>query len=107
MIRVIVLMVPKGDESRACELARMDIANDGTGSEEQGSYDGTLYAEYCRGGRKGRVENFRRRRQSVFSLVGAFLKLWGHTKHSVRELPPQGEFEFERPETRGGKEAHG
>lgn len=39
------------------------------------------------------VREFRREHQSVWSLVGAFLKLWGHTKHSPKllfsDLPSQ------------------
>lgn len=65
----------------------MEIANDGTGDLMTGHYNGTLHAEYTKaGGRKGRVINFNRRKQSVWSLVGAFLKLWGHTAHSPKEM---------------------
>jgi hypothetical protein len=54
-----------------------------------GNYRGTLHAEYTRtDGRQGRVLNFNRRGQSVWSLVGAFLKLWGHTRHSPKDLLP-------------------
>lgn len=60
----------------------MDIANDATGTMEIGNYTGVLHAEYTKpSGRKGRVTGFKRKRQSVWSLVGAFLKVWGHTKH--------------------------
>lgn len=87
MIRVTVQIIPQGDESRARTLATMEIANDGTGTAEEGSYEGVLHAEYTRPeGRRGRVTRFRRRKQSVWSLIGAFLKLWGHTTHSPRDM---------------------
>lgn len=83
MLRVTVQLIPHGDESRARTLGVMEIANDGTGTTESGSYDGVLHAEYTgASGRAGRVTGFNRKAQSVWSLVGAFLKLWGHTKHS-------------------------
>ena len=83
MIRITVELLPKGDETRKRTLGRMDIANDATGDVETGHYLGTLHAEYTKPeGRRGRVTAFNRRKQSVWSLVGAFLKLWGHTKHS-------------------------
>lgn len=87
MIRITVELLPKGDASRARTLATMEIANDGTGTPDVGNYSGTLHAEYTgSSGRTGRVLNFNRRKQSVWSLIGAFLKLWGHTKHSPKDL---------------------
>ena len=81
MIRVTIQLLPKGDESRARTLGTLEIANDATGTPELGNYDGTLHAEYTGpGGRKARVEGFRRQKQSVWTLVGAFLKRTGHTK---------------------------
>lgn len=86
MIRVTIELVPKGDETRKRVLGTMVVCNDGTGNELLGNYNGTLHAEYTgSGGRPGRVMNFRRTRQSVWSLVGAFLKLWGHTRHVDKE----------------------
>jgi len=82
MIRITVELIPKGLEESQRTLATMEVSNDGTGDAVTGNYVGTLYAEYCKDGRHGRVINFNRKNQSVFSLVGAFLKLWGHTKHS-------------------------
>lgn len=85
MLRITVELVRHGDESQKSTLATMEIANDGTGDRFVGNYDGILHAEYTGDeGREGRVEKFDRQRQSVWSLVGAFLKLWGHTKHSPR-----------------------
>ena len=87
MIRITIQLIPKGDESRARTLGTMEIANDGTGDLQVGNYEGTLHAEYTQpNGRKGRVSNFNRQKQSVWSLVGAFLKLWGHTAHSPRDM---------------------
>lgn len=85
MIVVTVELWPRGDAARKRTLGSMQICNDATGTQELGNYDGTLHAEYTQGGgRKGRVTRFRRQRQSVWSLVGAFLKLWGHTRHSQK-----------------------
>jgi hypothetical protein len=89
MIRVTVEMIPNGNEQdpRRRVLGTMEIINDGTGSTISGHYDGTLHGEYTPPvGRKGRVEDFHRTKQSVWSLVGAFLKLWGHTTHSPKAM---------------------
>lgn len=87
MIRVTVQLIPKGDETRARTLGTMEIANDGTGDIETGHYKGTLHAEYTGAtGRTGQVVDFHRQLQSVWSLIGAFLKLWGHTKHSPKKM---------------------
>lgn len=87
MIRVTVELIPHG-VGQARQLAVMEIANDGTGDTcGLCHYDGILHAEYTpASGRKGRVTNFNRQTQSVWSLIGAFLKLWGHTKHSPKDL---------------------
>jgi hypothetical protein len=91
MVRVTVELIPHGDESRPRTLGVMEIANDGTGTDHVGNYGGTLHAEYTGAeGRPGRVEKFFRRKQSVWSLVGAFLKVWGHTKHSPQHLRGDG-----------------
>ncbi len=87
MIRITIQLIPKGDESRARTLGKMEIANDATGNQDVGNYEGTLHAEYTRPeGRKGRVSDFNRRKQSAWSLVGAFLKLWGHTAHPPSKM---------------------
>jgi hypothetical protein len=80
MIRVTVELVSAVDPKRNRVLGRLEIANDGTGTKDLGSYRGTLHAEYTGpGGRAGRVEGHARSRKSVWTLVGAFLKQWGHT----------------------------
>ena len=85
MIRVTVELISAIDASRSRKLGTLDIANDGTGTQEVGDYDATLHAEYTPpGGRKCRVIGFRRKSQSVWSLVGAALKAMGHTKHVSR-----------------------
>lgn len=85
MIRVTVELVPHGSEAHKKTLAVMEIANDGTGDRTIGNYNATMTAEYTEG-RHGRVEGFSRNAQSVWSLVGAFLKLFGHTKHSPKRM---------------------
>lgn len=87
MIRITIEMIPHGDESRARKMYTMEIENDGTGNQYTGNYLGTLHAEYTGSSpRKGRVANFNRKTQSVWSLIGAFLKLFGHTKHSPSHM---------------------
>lgn len=87
MIRVTIEILPGGNESRKRTLGTLEIANDGTGDQEIGRYNAVLHAEYTGPeGRQGRVVEFYRHRQSVWSLVGAFLKLWGHTKHSPKHM---------------------
>lgn len=86
MLRVTVQLIPRGDETKTRTLATLEIANDGTGDENTGNYRGRLLAEYGR--RDGVVRGFRRKTQSVWTLVGTFLKQWGHTKASVEVTPP-------------------
>ena len=88
MIRVTVELISAVDASRNRKLGMIEICNDGTGTEDTGCYDAILQCEYTRG-RKGRVMGFNRRQQSVMSLVGAFLKLWGHTSHSPKQMTKQ------------------
>ena len=87
MIRITIELIPHGDENheRRRVLGTMEIENTGTGTERIGNYSGVLHAEYTdANGRPGKVAQFNRAGQSVWSLVGAFLKLWGHTKHSPK-----------------------
>ncbi|MCD0459155.1 hypothetical protein [Roseiconus lacunae] len=85
MIRVTIKLVPHGIESGKRTLGVLEIANDGSGDARNGNYTGELTAEYTGNApRTGRVTGFKRREQSAWSLVGAFLKLFGHTKHSPR-----------------------
>lgn len=97
MLRITVELISHGDETRKKIIGVMEIANDGTGSDGSGNsaighYNGTLRAEPAYTGRmpggvrRGRVTNFARRTQSVWSLVGAFLKMWGHAKHPEKHL---------------------
>ena len=87
MIRVTVELVPHGIESRARKIGELRIANDGSGDRDIGNYTAVLHAEYTdEDGRVGYVRNFKRRKQSVWSLIGGCLKLWGHTRHSPRDL---------------------
>jgi hypothetical protein len=84
MIRVTVELLPHGSEENKRILGVMLIANDSTGSATVGNYVGSMTTEY--GQRSGHVTGFARKAQSVWSLIGAFLKLWGHTKHSPKLL---------------------
>ena len=87
MMRVTVELIPHGDESRKRTIGKMEIANDGSGDLSCGNYDGVLHAEYTdEDGRRGRVTGFNRQKQSCWTLVGAFLKLFGHTKHSPSKM---------------------
>ncbi len=87
MLKITVELVSAVDPKRNRVLGTMMITNDGTGTADSGNYVATLHAEYTgRDGRKGRLTNFNRRKQSVWSLVGGFLKLWNHTSHSPKEL---------------------
>lgn len=98
MIRVTVELLPKGDATRARVLGRMEIANDGTGNGEEGNYQATLHAEYTPAtGRKLRVLGFKRRRQSVWTLVGIILKNLGHCRQTRGQT-------IETPEAEGERE---
>jgi len=104
MIRIIAILIPQGDEAKARRLGVLEIANDGTGNPTIGHYNGKLVAEYTGpGGRVGTVQGFNRKRQSVWSLVGAFLKLFGHTKHSPKMMGlPAGEACEDAPQLQPG-----
>lgn len=86
MIRVTVELISAIDPARNRTLGTLEIANDGmSGDAALGDYNAVLHAEYTPpAGRKCRITNFRRQRQSVWSLVGAALKAMGHTKHTGR-----------------------
>jgi hypothetical protein len=87
MLKITVELVSAVDPVRNRVLGTMTITNDGTGTADVGNYVGTLHAEYTgKDGRKGRLTSFNRRKQSMWSLVGGFLKLWGHTAHSPKEM---------------------
>lgn len=83
LIRVTVELLPHGSDIGKRTLGVLEIANNGTGTQAVGNYEATLTAEYT-SGRRGKVRSFNRKTQSVWSLVGAFLKLFGHTKHSPK-----------------------
>lgn len=81
MIRVTVELIPHGDEVRKRVVGVMEIANDGTGDQVTGNYKGTLHAEYTKGqGRNAIVRGFNRKTQSVWTLIGQFLKQFNHVK---------------------------
>ena len=82
MIRIKVELCKGGSTKKKDRrlLGIMLIANDGSGSKGIGNYECVIKTEY--GVRKGKLSEFNRRTQSVWTLVGSFLKLFGHTKHS-------------------------
>ena len=83
MLKITVELLPYGREEGKRLLGAMLIANDGTGTPEVGNYVATMHSEYT--GKKPRVarlRNFKRRKQSCWSLVGGFLKHFGHTPRS-------------------------
>lgn len=88
MILVQAILCPKGDTKNARVIGKITIANDGTGTEAVGHYTGELHAEYTPAqgpGRKAEVRGFNRKTQSVWTLVGAFLKCWRHTNIPKRQ----------------------
>lgn len=105
MLRITVELVPLGFEGEKKTLAVMEIANDGTGNRDIGNYIGELKAEPAYTGvmpdgvRRGRLLNYSRRGQSVWSLVGAFLKMWGHTKHPEKYFQKDSEKKIRKRES--------
>jgi len=87
MIRVTVELLPQGNADRKLTLATMELANDGTGDDALGNYRVKLDAEYTGDTpRTGLVLSYARQSASVWTLVGAALKMFGHTKHPERLL---------------------
>ena len=81
MIRIKIELISAIDESRNRSLGTMEIHNDGSGNHDVGNYIARLHAEYTPAeGRTCKIRGFRRKRQSVWTLVGAALKKMGHTK---------------------------
>jgi hypothetical protein len=70
-----------GNETRRRTIASMDIWNDGTGTIKTGNYIGVIRKDDPPIERRGCVMNYSRLNQPVWSLVGAFLKLFAHTEH--------------------------
>jgi hypothetical protein len=87
MLRVRVEILPGGDEKRARKVGELLIHNDGRGTERVGHYEGEFHSEYTFGTpRRATVRNFDRLKHSSWSLIGAFLKAFGHTRHSPKEI---------------------
>jgi len=80
MIRVTVEILPFGDEARRRTIASMDIWNDGSGTIENGNYEGIIYTDDSSVFRRARVVNYSRLTHPVWSLVGTFLRLFGHAE---------------------------
>lgn len=85
MIRVTIELISAVNGSRR-ELARMDIANDATGTVTRGNYDGVTYRGRDKGTldkgtpqKVGRVENYPREAYHVWNLIYAMLGAMGYT----------------------------
>ena len=75
MIRVTVELVPYGDESRAKTLHTAVIANDGTGTKNQGNYHFSLSRKgSMRPWKSGRIRGFPRLRLGAWQLLQRALK---------------------------------
>src|SRR5262249_48090233 len=66
------------------------LSNDGTGGLTTGNYNVEMETDYPgRPTRYGRVEGYGRESQSSWTLVGAALKMFGHTRHPPALLKAQ------------------
>jgi len=79
MLRLTLEIVPHGIESRKRTVGTLHIINDGSGTIETGNYTGILRTDDPSDERHGRVEEYPRLSKPVWSLVGAFLELFGFT----------------------------
>ena len=95
MLVVRVELHPHGDETRMKELARMIIANDGTGTFERGNYWGLAAKGIVKGERmispaimhpsrkmrRAEVKNYPRASKHVWNLVARMLTNMGTNDH--------------------------
>lgn len=81
MICVTVRLISAVDPSHDRILGTMFIANDGTGTQDIGNYNAVLNGEYTPPeGRTCKISGFKRKKQSVWTLIGMALKAMGHAK---------------------------
>lgn len=73
MIKITVEVLPKGKEEDAYLLAYAVIANDGTGSDTTGHYDGLFFSGTFKRPKGFRVVDFPRKDRSIWNLVYRFL----------------------------------
>lgn len=86
MIVIKVELWPHGFETGKQELAKMYIANDGTGTPTRGNYNGETVRKGSDKGnvagyvpvRQGRVENYPRASKHVWNLIAKMLKAMGY-----------------------------
>ena len=71
MIRVVIELVPYGDESQKRHLGTATIANDGTGTVQVGNYNVTLskWGRPTQTWKRGRVEGFPRQTRGAWDLL--------------------------------------
>jgi hypothetical protein len=72
MIVITVELWPRGDSAKKKRIAKMVIINDGSGTETKGNYSCQIHTQ--RTSKHGRIENFPRKRQNVWILIGKCLK---------------------------------
>lgn len=80
MLRVTVELVPFGVESKKHEIAKMEIINDGTGTNTKGNYDVRVFVRNSKHVmRKGKVSEHSRLAESVWTLVDKAIRSAGYT----------------------------
>lgn len=95
MLRVIVSLVPNGDESRACELARAEIGNVSRGA--LASYRARVSEEHVTDGKLASVKEYPRWSASIWDLV---LRCVAKAQYGEEQIPPRPEL-LEIPMRRG------
>lgn len=74
MIKIILEMWPHGYEKNKYKLCEGRIGNDCTGTLTNGNYNVSLFGKNNKLMKKGRVENFPRKRKHVWYLLYLALK---------------------------------
>lgn len=86
MLRVIVQLIPCGDESRATELARADIGNVSRGA--MANYRVRVRETDVEGGKLGEVKGYPRWSASIWDLV---LRMIAKAQYGEEQIPPRPE----------------
>ena len=69
MIKVTIELWPFGDERYRKTIAEAFIANDGTGTLDQGTYEAWIKLKHVNSMKFGRVKNYKRKTESVWKLL--------------------------------------
>ena len=69
MLRILIELVPGGDESRARVLGALGVANDATGTRARGNYEVVVMDKVGRKFKEFRIENWPRQAKSVWQFV--------------------------------------